>query len=389
MTIKYNISGPDTPLKDREFGYPVRHRSKVPFSPEIDISPEVARWNIEIFRLDSELNRFILTADDYHDLISEAFASNIHQSTRMEGNPLTLREVRRLTRGTFRSGFPRERFDFPSQEIINHIGMYILNLEDRQWDEEFVGSIHKTLMSGDDASRPGMFRDKRSSVYSDEGEELFIPCPPEHIEKEVASLMNWCRSKSKSHYPVISGSILFHEFESIHPFMDGNGRTGRTLFHLYLQANGLPNSKLCFIEQETVSDLERYYELLGRADFYQDYQDLITHFTKAVRTSYEKAVERFKEKDLLSSDLDEMSKRILVRSREINSDFNLNEVRRWFENESDFKLRSRLRDLIERGAIWEHGETKAKRYRFADPMGPLQVSIDRILATFSRGQHGE
>ena len=278
------------------------------------------------------------------------------------------------------------RYDFPSQEIINHMGMYILNLEDRQWDAGFVRSIHRTLMSGDDSSRPGRFRKERSSVYSNEGEELFIPCPPEHIEKELTSLMNWCRTSSRSHYPVISGSILFHEFESIHPFMDGNGRTGRTLFHLYLQANGLPNSKLCYIEQETVSDLERYYELLGRADLYQDYQDLIANFTKAVRTSYEKAVERFKEKDLLSSDLDEMSKRILVRSKEVNSVFSLNEVRRWFENESDFRLRSRLRDLIERGAIWESGETKAKRYRFADPMGPLRASMDKILSSFSDGQ---
>ncbi|HHD16897.1 MAG TPA: Fic family protein [Euryarchaeota archaeon] len=383
MINNLTITDPDTPSEEREFGYPVRHRSRYPFIPTISVSPRVGTWNQEIFKLDAELDRFILTEQDYFELISEAFASNIHISTRMEGNPLPFAEVKRLTKGTFRCGIQEKMVDFPSQEIMNHIGVYLLDLSTRQFDVSLVKEIHEFLLKGDPSSSPGEFRHDFRSVYSDEGEELFITCPPEHIEREMGSLLKWVRTTGPGHYPVIAGTILFHEFESIHPFSDGNGRCGRTLFHLYLQTHGLPNSKLCLIEQEMVSDNEKYYDLLARTDFYQDYGDLLTSFTKSVKTSYEKAVERYKEKDLLSKNLDEISKRLLVKAKELDSDFSLNDARRWFDNTSDFRIRSRLRELVDMGAIWESGETRGKRYRFADPMRTLMDSVRRLFQVIS------
>ncbi|MEA3558667.1 MAG: Fic family protein [Candidatus Thermoplasmatota archaeon] len=383
MKINYKIHSPDTPLEEREFGYPVRHKQKMPFAPKIEATPEVGQWNIDIFRLDSELGQFILTAGDYFDLIIEAISSNIHLSTQMEGNPLTLNEVRRLTKRTFKEGIPEEKYEFSMQEIQNHIGIYVMGIDKGPWDISFIKKVHEFLLFGDKSSKPGVFRNNFRSVYSSEGEELFITCPPGHIENEMKGLMYWLRTTGPGYYPVISGALLLHEFESIHPFGDGNGLTGRTLFHLYLHAHGLPNSKLCFIEQEIVSDAERYYDILARADFYQNYEELIIHFTRSVKESYQKAVKKYKEKDLLSKNLDEISKHLLVKAKTLGNEFTLKDTRKWFDNISDFQIRKRLNELVEIDAIWDNGETKGKTYQFADPMRHLMGSTDRLKKVFN------
>ncbi|MDP7264914.1 MAG: hypothetical protein QGH39_05060, partial [Candidatus Thermoplasmatota archaeon] len=107
-----------------------------------------------------------------------------------------------------------------------------------------------------------------------------------------------------------------------------------------------------------------------------DYRDLIVHFTKAVLSSYRDAVRRYLGKDLLSSDLDETSKRILIKAKKHNRWFNLNLVRTWFENISDYRLRTRLNLLIIRGALKDIGTTRDKKYRYADPLSDIVEKSD-------------
>jgi len=173
--------------------------------------------------------------------------------------------------------------------------------------------------------------------------------------------LKWVDETGSSHYPVIAGTILFHEFESIHPFTDGNGRCGRMLFHIYLQSHGLPNSKLCFIEQNIVSEPELYYELMARTKHTGDYEELLVHLTSSVLDSYRDAVSRYRKKDLFSGDPDETSKRLLLKAKTIGDWFDLELARNWFENISDYRIRARLKDLINRGALQERGSTRSKR----------------------------
>ncbi len=354
--------------ESEKFGYPVHHKRKVPYIPGISIPHEDIRKNIEIFHLEAELDRFILSSEDYLELVAEAFSSNIHISTQLEGNPLTKVDVKRLTKGAFMSGSVATGNTFQTQEILNHLIAYMSPHFQTPWNLDHIKLIHEILMKGNPEYRPGQFRKSRAVVESSTGQELFIPAPPEYIEEELQALLKWLNTGGPGMYPVVSGALLFHEFESIHPFEDGNGRCGRSLFHIYLQRHGLPNSKLCFIEQNIVKDPERYYELLARTDFSQDYSALISHFMKSVHTSYSEAVERYREKDLLGSGLDETTKRILIKAKQFGNWFSLEYARHWFHQISDYVLRSRLNELVELGALLDSGSTRAKKYRFADPL---------------------
>ena len=86
------------------YGYPVRHKKKIPFRPQIIIPHDIIQTNIEIFQMEAELDRFILSKKDYLELVSDASTSNIHISTKLEGNPLTKAEVKRITKGTITNG---------------------------------------------------------------------------------------------------------------------------------------------------------------------------------------------------------------------------------------------------------------------------------------------
>src|SRR5437667_3413942 len=100
--------------------YPVHHRRKVPFRPLIEPPVDFPTRALELRRLDVDLDRFILSGKDYLQIIADAFASNIHKSTQIEGNPLTLEQVRRITLDSFRKG-KAKAVDKPTQEIINHL----------------------------------------------------------------------------------------------------------------------------------------------------------------------------------------------------------------------------------------------------------------------------
>ncbi len=356
----------------RQFESPVRHRRKVPFAPNIKVPKDFAELNRKIFQLDSELDRFLLKPNDYFELIKEAFASNIHHSTELEGNPLGLEEVRRITRETFREPHVVRYQSEPDQEIVNHLIAWLSNIFRGSWSLEMIKGVHDMLLSGHEGGMPGEFRTTRTSVIADDGQETFIPAPPEHIEDELHALLEWLNDYGAGYSPLVTATVFFHEFESIHPFTDGNGRTGRTLFHGYLQSRGLPNSKLCMIEAEILKDKELYYELLAKTDFHNDHEPLIEHFTRAVYRSYKNAEEKFREKDLLTSDIDELSKRILIKAKRKGDWFDLRDLRVWCVGESDYKLRSRLNSLVELNIIDEKGRTKGKRYIFRDPLKEIQ-----------------
>ncbi len=357
------------------FGYPVRHKQKVPFAPRLIAPPEFTTQAAELARLERKLDRNVLGRSDRLAQLERALASNIHLSTKLEGNPLPLAEVRRLTRESLRRREqPREQLsrDFHRREIQNHLRLW-QGLPRETWSLDLIREIHRTLLAGDDEARPGELRTARAVVVSDMDEELFIPAPPAAIAPELAALLDWLTGSGVMLHPVVAATIFFHEFESIHPFGDGNGRTGRMLFHLWIERHGLPNSRYCLIERELLGDAERYYELLARTDWsWQqqpdgDYRELLAHFMTGVVAAYREAAARLEQTDLLAQDLDPLTRRLLLRARREREWFTLTKATAWRGGKaSEQTVRQRLNALVAREVLLTEGRTRGKRYRFAD-----------------------
>lgn len=355
--------------------YPVRHRKKVPFHPRLKMPANFSERTRQIQILEAELSRFILRPADFRDSISSAYATNIHRSVALEGNPLSEEQVQKITRDSLDGKAlspPKRTLKGPTQEILNHLGVWIQpGMLAAPWTIETIRQAHSFLLGGvEEKEKVGRIRGPEnvpSSVVSSTGQELFITAPAGHIEEELKSLLEWLGATAEALFPVVAAAVFFHEFESIHPFEDGNGRVGRTLFHAFLQRHGLPNSHLCSIEAELLKDPELYYRVLNWTDANGDYAVLIDFFMDAVLASYAAAHARMLKKDLLSSDLDEVGKRILVKAREHQSWFSVAGARSWVATRSEQTIRTHLAKLVSLGALEERGSTRAKRYRFAEP----------------------
>src|SRR2546430_2592461 len=182
--------------------YPVHHKRKVPFGPKLIIPASFPETALELRRLDSELDRFILSEKDYASIVADAFASNIHYSTKLEGNPLSIEEVQRLTRDSL-DGQEIHVTGWPGQEIINHVASWRLPTYFRlPWTIDRIRGIHAILMKGVlPGGQQGTFRKERGQV-EDQGVAYFYPAPHEHIEEELGALLEWTNTQAGAFNPV-------------------------------------------------------------------------------------------------------------------------------------------------------------------------------------------
>jgi len=355
----------------RPMGYPVRHRRKIPFEPKLSLDLRYREIIKEIRKLDSKLDSFILGSSDYLELIKDAYSDNIHWSTKLEGNRLTLDEVKEMTT-RFTSGKIVEVKTGPYQEILNHLYSFITQEElSLPWDVETLKAVHHVLMRGvNEDVVPGVFRDVEVSVKGKDGTEYFIAAPSEHVQTEMESLIDWLNNSPYDE--IVTATVFFHEFESIHPFKDGNGRTGRTLFQILLQELGLKNCKLCKFEKEMLSDSQTYYDLMAYTDATGSYSQLVMYFAESLLNAYVEAVSIFQSKDRLK-EMDENTRTIVQKSKAVER-FTFNDAMQWIPGMARNALRRDLDNLVEMDILKKIGRTKGLVYSFNDPLKELKLS---------------
>lgn len=357
----------------KPIGYPVRHKRKVPFQPMIALPLTYRKIIKEIRKMDATLDSFVLGSDDYLELVKDAYADNIHWTTKIEGSQLSLEEVKKIT-NRYTSGETMEVNTGPVQEILNHLySFFAKNAMSLPWDLDTVKSTHSILMKGVNKDVvPGKIRDEEVSVIGSDGTEFFITCPPKNIEEELDYLIDWLNNSPFDE--IVTATLFFHEFESIHPFRDGNGRTGRTLFQILLQELGLKNCKLCKFEEEMLSDSATYYDLLAYTDSTGIYSQLVMYVAESLEKAYREAVTVFAAKDRIS-DLDENA-RTIVKTAKVKGTFTFNEATTWIPGLGSQTLRKIMNNLVDMDLIEKNGNTKGMTYSFKDPLRDLRIKLE-------------
>lgn len=366
---------------------PVRHRRKVPFAPQMRLSEGTGARLGRLQDLDRELSQYIVPPTEFRERIEEVVSSNLHSSVRLEGNPIDIAQVRQLTRQSLQGQLQQ---DPPTtrREVLNHLAIWFTPEDlSSPWSIDTLTGLHRTLLQGvDPRAQPGRLRLRESAIYDDDGEEVFVTAPPAHIAEELESLLHWLNRDASALSPLVAGAIFFHEFESIHPFEEGNGRTGRVLFHAYLQNHGLSSAYRCGIESELLARPELYYRVLSWTDSRQEYGVLVDFFADSVLAAYETATAWYSERDVLR-ELEPLSRLLLHRAFLNRDPFDLRTAHAWVPSRGEQILRLRLSELVKAGMLTSEGNTRAKRYRFADPLVDLQRRVNplRMAIGFARG----
>jgi Fic family protein len=148
--------------------------------------------------------------------------------------------------------------------------------------------VHRVLLGHGRGERhtPGEFR--RSQVWiggTRPGNAVFVPPPASEVAECLKHFERFLHDKPASTPPLVKAALAHVQFETIHPFLDGNGRVGRLLIALQLAADGLLREPLLYLSLHFKEHRRTYYELLNRVRESGDWESWLEFFADAVLAS--------------------------------------------------------------------------------------------------------
>lgn len=181
---------------------------------------------------------------------------NVHASTAIEGNPLTLEQVRALEEGR-----PLAASDQRSQrEVLNYFAglRYVeKHAKKKAIRHDDLLALHRILADTVmDQGTAGSYRTISVRVGK------HIPPPAADVSGLMFELLEWWNMRATELSPVLSSAILHYRFEDIHPFADGNGRTGRALALWELYRRGFDSHHIFSVDEYYWRDRPGYYAAL-------------------------------------------------------------------------------------------------------------------------------
>ncbi len=234
---------------------------------------------IDLIRKEFSLKLKQLNHQTKKEMFDDFLTYFVFNTNAIEGNTLTLKETNLLLNEGIT---PRGR---SLREINDHLNskkvFYYLYEGSRGINENLIIKIHDMLLENID-NRKG-YRNQNVRVIG----AMFEPSPHRYIKTDIGLLLKWYRKNLKRLHPVILASIFHHKFEKIHPFYDGNGRTGRMLLNLILIKNNFPPVVLSNQQRKT------YYSVLSKADkvtiteITEEFKALVKFITLQVIKTYD------------------------------------------------------------------------------------------------------
>lgn len=140
-----------------------------------------------------------------------------------------------------------------------------VRLKEFPFSLRFIRELHKELMSGARSSQfsdPGEFRKSQNWIGGTTLQNAsFVPPPVNDMNKALADFENFIHDTSIM--PVLQSGILHAQFETIHPFLDGNGRTGRLLITLFLYEKAILEKPVLYLSSFFKKHRQLYYDKLN------------------------------------------------------------------------------------------------------------------------------
>lgn len=181
-------------------------------------------------------------------------------------------------------------------EDVREVSRYVAALEHglKRLREGFplslrlVREVHKVLMGHGRGAKltPGEFR--RTQVWiggTRPGNAVFVPPPVNELDDCLKHFERFLHDQPQPTPPLVKAALAHVQFETIHPFLDGNGRVGRLLIALQLAADGLLREPLLYLSLHFKEHRPTYYELLNAVRLTGDWETWLEFFADAVVAS--------------------------------------------------------------------------------------------------------
>jgi Fic family protein len=228
----------------------------VSYQPQFTVTPALLARVEQIAALRERILAATVEVPWIPALQKDTRTRNTHSSTAIEGNPLTLEQVRAVEEGR----------EIPAvavrakREVVNYFaGLRFVekNASKKIISHDEIFRLHK-IIAGEvmDQGTAGRYR----KIHVRVGRH--VPPPPGDVSGLMFELLTWWNKESAKLSPVLSSAIVHYQFESIHPFADGNGRTGRALALWELYRRGFDTHHIFSVDEFYWEDRPRYYGAL-------------------------------------------------------------------------------------------------------------------------------
>lgn len=235
------------------------------FHPRYTISDKVLNQLSDIAEIKALVARSTLLPEREVFLRRAALIKMAHSSTSIEGNGLQEYQVAQVAEGK-----QINAEDIQIREVKNYLvalrEIDKLAADKKSFDAHDILKIHKVVMDGlVDAKKAGAFRSNQVYIVNElpDGSDEVAYTPPAYkdVSSHITDLLDWLNENKEVH-PVVRAGLFHYQFETIHPFTDGNGRTGRLLTLLHLYMSGWDFKKILVLEDYYNRNRKAYYEAL-------------------------------------------------------------------------------------------------------------------------------
>ena len=256
---------------------------------KLDIDDQLQSLINKAYLLLGRLDGMAITLPDIDLFVSMYVQKEAVISSQIEGTQASLIDVLQKDRNN-------EKIK-DTEEIVNYIkatNYAFKRLEELPLCMRLIKETHSVLLSGvrGNEKSPGEFRKSQNWIgYT--GCTLntasFVPPSPEEMEHSLSDLEKYIHEDS-SISNLIKTALIHYQFETIHPFLDGNGRMGRLLIVLFLKERGLIEYPVLYLSYFFKKNRNRYYELLNNVRIKGEFEEWIKFFIEGICEISEDAI---------------------------------------------------------------------------------------------------
>lgn len=211
-----------------------------------------------------KLSGITILLPDVDYFISSYITKDATSSSQIEGTKATMIDAFEY------SADPQNSTSPDADDIAYYIkalnyGLELINKDTLPISLRFIKTLHKELMEGarsSHSSSPGEFRTSQNWIGgTSPTNAIFVPPAPTEITEPLKDLENFIHNPYT--HPVLDAGLLHAQFETIHPFLDGNGRTGRLLITFYLIHHKYLELPVLFLSSYFKKHQKVYYQRLA------------------------------------------------------------------------------------------------------------------------------
>lgn len=214
-------------------------------------------------------------------------------SSQIEGTQASLGDVLNVEAQIFDPTRPKD-----TEEILNYVAAMnhgLARLDDFPMSTRLIREIHEKLMLGvrEQHATPGEFRRSQNwigSAGAPLGLATFVPPPPTELPHLLGEFEKFLHAQDD--IPILIRTALIHaHFETLHPFLDGNGRIGRLLIAFTLCQRGILSKPVLYLSHYLKQNRAEYYDLLQRIRMQGDWEGWVKFFLEGVAVVANEATE--------------------------------------------------------------------------------------------------